>query len=225
MLRPAASAVSIAWRTRRLDEPPDVSARAQSRFQPIFEECGYMSSKINERRRKRYAEDPEYKARTRAYNKAWYQANKDEICADRRREYAESPPGRQLRRYGMSNADYEAMLARQNGTCAICKTKPPGQTLGVDHCHICNKVRRLLCPGCNFGLGHYKDDPRLTRAATAYLDEFRCDRCCPGVPLPRERGRGTGRRSARTPVSSSPAPTPDGRGRRRKARSPGASKR
>ena len=179
-----------------------------------------MSSKINERRRKRYAEDPEYKARTRAYNKAWYQANKDEICADRRRQYAESPPGRQLRRYGMSNADFDAMLARQGGTCAICKTKPPGQTLGVDHCHICNKVRRLLCPGCNLGLGHYKDDPRLTRAATGYLDEFRCSRCCPSVPLPSARGRGTGRNSARVSLSTAQKSAPPIR--RRKARSPGA---
>jgi hypothetical protein len=181
-----------------------------------------MSSKINERRRKRYAEDPEYRARALACNKAWYQAHKDEIRADRRRQYAESPPGRQLRRYGMSDADFEAMLARQNGTCAICHTKPPGQPLGVDHCHICNKVRRLLCPGCNLGLGHFKDDPRRTRAATAYLDEFWCSRCCPSVPLPSARRRGTARNSARVPASSSSAQKSAPPTRRRKARSPRA---
>ena len=41
-----------------------------------------MSSKTNERRRKQYAEDPEYRARTLAYSKAWYQAHKDEIRAE-----------------------------------------------------------------------------------------------------------------------------------------------
>jgi hypothetical protein len=112
------------------------------------------------------------------------------------------------------------MLARQGGTCAICRTKPPGQKLGVDHCHICNKVRRLLCSGCNLGLGHYKDNPQLTQAATDYLKEFRCEFCCPAVPLPRERGRGTGRNSARDPVSCPTVPGPDVPGRCQKAQSP-----
>jgi hypothetical protein len=30
-------------------------------------------------------------------------------------------------------------------------------------------VRRQLCRDSNLGLGNFKDDPRLTRAATAYL--------------------------------------------------------
>jgi hypothetical protein len=72
--------------------------------------------------------------------------------------------------YGMTLADYAALLARQNGVCFICETREPGQTLAVDHYHATGVVRGLLCRDCNLGLGNYKDDPRLTRRATAYLE-------------------------------------------------------
>ena len=66
-------------------------------------------------------------------------------------------------------AGYEAMLAQQNGVCAICETRPDDRPLCVDHDHATGEVRGLLCHSCNVGLGNYKDDPRRTRRATAYL--------------------------------------------------------
>ena len=73
-------------------------------------------------------------------------------------------------RYGMTVADYDALLTKQNGVCFICETNEPDQTLAVDHYHPTGVVRGLLCRDCNLGLGNYKDDPRLTRRATAYLE-------------------------------------------------------
>lgn len=80
--------------------------------------------------------------------------------------------------YGLEREDYEEMLARQGGRCAICpNTADRGKPLAVDHDHSCCSgaktcgecIRGLLCDSCNLGLGYFSDDPdRLIRAA-AYL--------------------------------------------------------
>jgi len=115
--------------------------------------------------RKRSAEDPDYRKRKRAYRRAYWAAHKDAINARRRgKREAESL----RRRYGMSLDDRDALLARQGGVCGICKKHH--RRLHVDHCHATRKVRGLLCGTCNRGLGHYNDDPVLTRAATAWLE-------------------------------------------------------
>jgi hypothetical protein len=71
--------------------------------------------------------------------------------------------------YGISAEEYAAMLAAQHGLCAICG-KPPGRKrLAVDHDHETGGIRLLLCEYCNPGLGFFKHNPDLLRAAIAYL--------------------------------------------------------
>ena len=78
--------------------------------------------------------------------------------------------------FGLSLAEYEAMLAAQGHACASCggreTTKRKGKDLwlAVDHCHTTGSIRGLLCGACNKGLGHFKDDPKLLRAAADYLE-------------------------------------------------------
>ena len=61
-------------------------------------------------------------------------------------------------RYGITIGQYELMLKLQNGVCAICggtqTQKQNGKVtkLSVDHNHVTQKVRGLLCAGCNGGL-------------------------------------------------------------------------
>lgn len=144
-----------------------------------------MPSPANERRKKRYAEDDEFRAKTCADKRAWYAVNKDRINAETREKRAENPDWKQKQRerrrrtkrkdmlkycYGMTVAEYEVMLAAQNGVCAICGTRPGGKPLGVDHDHITHEVRGLLCRSCNVGLGNFKDDLRRMRRAIRYLD-------------------------------------------------------
>lgn len=79
------------------------------------------------------------------------------------------------RRFGLSKAKYEAMLAEQDGVCAICEKAETtvirglNITLAVDHCHTTGRVRGLLCTQCNRSLGGFRDDPALLEAAIAYL--------------------------------------------------------
>jgi len=80
----------------------------------------------------------------------------------------------QLPRYGqkrLSKEEYDAMLSRQGGACAICGNKPTGsERLAQDHDHVNGQVRGLLCRGCNTGLGQFAADPSRLRAAAEYLE-------------------------------------------------------
>lgn len=79
-----------------------------------------------------------------------------------------------LKQRGLTPADYEAMLAEQDGGCAICGTTEPkgsyGKVFAIDHCHATGKVRALLCAPCNQTLGFMRDDPALLRVAADYLE-------------------------------------------------------
>lgn len=80
--------------------------------------------------------------------------------------------------YGITIDDYEAMLAKQAGGCAICGgTNASGRNLYVDHDHSCCRggnscgrcVRALLCDPCNRSIGLMRDNPARLEAAAAYL--------------------------------------------------------
>ncbi len=76
------------------------------------------------------------------------------------------------RKYGVSLASYDAMLAAQDGKCAICGTLEENQFKGVfhvDHCHSTGRVRGLLCRGCNHMLGVVKDNSAVLERAIDYL--------------------------------------------------------
>jgi hypothetical protein len=77
--------------------------------------------------------------------------------------------------YGMTEADYEALLAWQHGCCALCGDPPGKKRLAIDHDHVTGKVRSLLCRGCNTALGGFKDDPALIRQAANYIEQHRQD--------------------------------------------------
>jgi len=73
-----------------------------------------------------------------------------------------------IRKYGVTQADYDHMLSAQGGGCAICSRKQ-NHALDVDHCHATGNVRGLLCTNCNRLLGHAHDDIARLIAAARYL--------------------------------------------------------
>lgn len=73
--------------------------------------------------------------------------------------------------YGMTVAEYDALLASQGNRCAICRaTKAGGRgRFHVDHCHETGRNRGLLCHLCNVALGNARDDVRILFAMIEYL--------------------------------------------------------
>jgi len=80
------------------------------------------------------------------------------------------------RRYGVTPEQFNDMMARQSGACAICRrdfveTGPPGNMAPcIDHNHVTNKVRGLLCPLCNRTLGDFVTLTWLLAAVEYMID-------------------------------------------------------
>ena len=72
------------------------------------------------------------------------------------------------KKYGITVDEYDDMLARQHGACAICGD--PKEKLHIDHSHETGKVRGLLCMPCNTALGFFRDDPALLDSASIYIE-------------------------------------------------------
>lgn len=75
-----------------------------------------------------------------------------------------------LKRFGLTEADYERMLEDQGERCAICRRPPSSKRrLAVDHDHKTHEVRGLLCGRCNVALGLFNDSIGTIEQALAYL--------------------------------------------------------
>ena len=96
-----------------------------------------------------------------AYSRDWNKQNWERVLEVQRASYL-------FKTYKITQAQYDEMLKRQRGRCALCRSTPKAK-LGVDHCHRTGHVRGLLCGSCNRGLGLFHDNPRTLRRALAYL--------------------------------------------------------
>jgi hypothetical protein len=105
--------------------------------------------------------------------KRWQQENKQHLHAYRRdyrqRRRAEDRDAHLRRTFGITQADYETLLARQDGGCGICGRRPGKISLHVDHDHETGEIRGLLCVGCNNALGQFHDDAALLVRAADYV--------------------------------------------------------
>jgi hypothetical protein len=93
------------------------------------------------------------KAEVRAYRREYRQrAHVKEATKKRSRV-------RLLRDYGLTEQAFADLLYEQDYRCALCKS-PEWGSRGphIDHDHISNKVRGLLCTCCNLALGMLGDD-------------------------------------------------------------------
>lgn len=79
-------------------------------------------------------------------------------------------------KYGLTKEQYEELLEKQGGVCAICgqpemRTTKAGvaMLLHVDHCHNSGKIRGLLCHKCNSALGLFMESSEILSSAVNYL--------------------------------------------------------
>jgi len=73
-------------------------------------------------------------------------------------------------RYGIGQADVDAMIAHQGGLCAACREDEPKH---VDHDHRTGRVRGMLCSLCNQALGNVRDDVTRLQRLIDYLHRCR----------------------------------------------------
>jgi hypothetical protein len=75
-------------------------------------------------------------------------------------------------RHGITKDQYLLMLQVQNGVCAICNKLPKdGHDLAIDHNHLTQDVRGLLCKACNRALGLFGDNIESVQNALFYLEK------------------------------------------------------
>lgn len=72
--------------------------------------------------------------------------------------------------YGITLDQYKAMLAAQDGKCALGHDIGPGSNICVDHDHATGRVRGLLCTKHNAAIGMLGDSHDGVRAALEYLE-------------------------------------------------------
>lgn len=132
------------------------------------------------------ASPEETRAQARKRAREWYVANHEKALAYRRsrdqsgdshsQKWRQNNPEKNRRyylksQYGLTLEQYDSLLNKQCGLCAICRGKEPGRGkfFHVDHDHVTGKVRGLLCQNCNLMIGHALDSAAVLQAAVKYL--------------------------------------------------------
>lgn len=112
--------------------------------------------KIRDHRKQRDLRQPDI---LREKDRAYRVAHKEELRAYNMMRY-----------HGVTTQEIEELKIKQNNKCAICnKELVPGRGTHLDHNHITNKNRGLLCSTCNTGIGGLRDDPKIILNAYKYL--------------------------------------------------------
>lgn len=107
----------------------------------------------------------------------WVTENRDKT-AMYEKTYLNKEPNRRAdkhlkRMYGITTNDRDKLFEEQGKVCAICKSPNPSDKKGwcVDHDHISEKIRGVLCGKCNSGLGYFNENIAILTTAIEYLSK------------------------------------------------------
>ncbi len=141
-----------------------------------------MLAEQKERDQLRDAAQPE--ARNQ-YQHEYRAAHKDELLRKQKdrskRNYVANKPAYRYRqrqqritKYGLTPDTYSAILEHQGHQCPICQRFLAEQTVpSIDHCHVTDSVRGVLCRKCNAALGMLEESPGNIERALEYLSTSR----------------------------------------------------
>lgn len=153
---------------------PGATPKKWERFEFFLADVG---ERPTERHQLRRDDDTEpYSAKNIRWIEPVLNGNKDSFSPEERALYVRE--WTLNRKYSIGKVEYDAMLAAQNGVCAICckaesfinKKTTKLQEFSVDHDHKTGAVRGLLCVRCNRMLGYARDDKNILRQAILYLE-------------------------------------------------------
>jgi hypothetical protein len=120
-------------------------------------------------------------------HKDWYERHYEHVSAQKRQYYVRDRElviersrrsmttdrrrsKHRFQRYGLTRHQFEDLFDRHAGRCAIC-TREFGEgslRMNIDHCHVTQRVRGLLCHRCNIDLGVFE----TTRAKHARFEQY-----------------------------------------------------
>lgn len=79
------------------------------------------------------------------------------------------------RKYGITKEQFNLLINKQNNSCAICKDIFTEENYAcVDHIEENNKIiiRGLLCDSCNVALGYFKENLKIVKDASLYMEKI-----------------------------------------------------
>jgi hypothetical protein len=109
-----------------------------------------------------YRNDPEHQERHLISSKKYRKKNADKISLYQRI--------RRLRLVGLNEQNFQVLKDLQGNKCAICGKDFAFCEPQVDHNHLTQEIRGLLCKQCNLMLGFSREDPETLLRAVLYLE-------------------------------------------------------
>lgn len=114
------------------------------------------------------------KKRIRDANKKYVEENQELVNEKKKSWYKERGRENQLKKvYGITLAQYNELLRKQNNCCAICGKHESefSKRLAVDHNHFTGEIRGLLCFPCNHKKVGQHRDGELLRKIADYIEQ------------------------------------------------------
>jgi len=107
----------------------------------------------------------------------WAREHPEQVSQRKQKYYQEnkekSKNNNLIWNYNITLEDYNKMLEKQGGGCAICGSKEIGVARAiyfyVDHNHTTDEVRGLLCNPCNCLVGFSREDIKILLKTVAYI--------------------------------------------------------